>query len=333
MTKRIAINGFGRIGRLVLRRLLDVEPNLEVVAVNDLTEPEVLAYLFKHDTAFGAFPGTVDFSDNQLIINGKKLTVYSEKDASQLPWSAEKIDVVVESTGFYTSTEKATAHLTAGAKKVLISAPAGDMKTIVQSVNNEILTADDRIISVASCTTNGLAPMAKALHDAFEIKVGSMTTIHAYTGNQALVDGPKSNLRSSRAAAMNIIPLSTGAAKAIGLVIPELNGKLNGHAHRVPAIDGSVVELVSVLREKVTVEEVNDIMKKATIDNPSFGYNEEQIVSSDVIGSSFGSLFDATQTDVTSFGDNQIVKTVAWYDNEFGFVTQLVRTLAEYTAL
>ena len=298
---KIGINGFGRIGRLVLRRLLEVKSNVEVVAINDLTSPKILAYLLKHDSNYGPFPWSIDFT---------------------------------EDTGFYTSTEKANAHLDAGAKKVLISAPAGDMKTIVFNVNDDTMDANDRIISVASCTTNCLAPMAKALHDSFGIQLGTMTTIHAYTGTQSLVDGPRGkDLRASRAAAENIIPHTTGAAKAIGLVIPALSGKLKGHAQRVPVKTGSVTELVSILGKKVTAEEVNNALKKATQNNESFGYTDEEIVSSDVIGSHFGSVFDATQTEITEVGDLQLVKTVAWYDNEYGFVTQLIRTLDKFIKL
>ena len=314
---KIGINGFGRIGRLVLRRLLEVKSDVEVVAINDLTSPKILAYLLKHDSNYGQFPWSVDFTEDALIVDGKEIAVYAEKDARNIPWKAKGADIIVECTGFYTSGEKSQAHLDAGAKKVLISAPAGDT-----------------IISVASCTTNCLAPMAKALHDSFGIKVGTMTTIHAYTGTQSLVDGPRGkDLRASRAAAENIIPHTTGAAKAIGLVIPELSGKLKGHAQRVPVKTGSVTELVSLLSQKVTVEEVNDVMKKATTHNESFGYTDEDIVSSDVIGSHFGSVFDATQTEVTEVGDLQLVKTVAWYDNEYGFVTQLVRTLEKFIKL
>lgn len=331
---KIGINGFGRIGRLVLRRLLEVKSDVEVVAINDLTSPKILAYLLKHDSNYGQFPWSVDFTEDALIVDGKEIAVYAEKDARNIPWKAKGADTIVECTGFYTSGEKSQAHLDAGAKKVLISAPAGDMKTIVYHVNEDTLAASDTIISVASCTTNCLAPMAKALHDSFGIKVGTMTTIHAYTGTQSLVDGPRGkDLRASRAAAENIIPHTTGAAKAIGLVIPELSGKLKGHAQRVPVKTGSVTELVSLLSQKVTVEEVNDVMKKATTHNESFGYTDEDIVSSDVIGSHFGSVFDATQTEVMEVGDLQLVKTVAWYDNEYGFVTQLVRTLEKFIKL
>ena len=328
---KLGINGFGRIGRLVLRRLLEVDSPLEVVAINDLTSPKVRAYLFKHDSNYGPFPWSVDFTEDALIVDGKKITVYAEKEAQHIPWKAVGAELIVECTGFYTSADKAQAHLTAGAKKVLISAPAGDMKTIVYNVNDDTLDANDTIISVASCTTNCLAPMAKVLHDAFGIKVGTMTTIHAYTGTQSLVDGPRGkDLRASRAAAENIIPHTTGAAKAIGLVIPELSGKLKGHAQRVPTKTGSVTELVSVLEKKVSAEEVNQAMKNAAVNNESFGYTEEEIVSSDVIGSHFGSIYDATQLEIAEVGDLQLVKTVAWYDNEYGFVTQLIRVLDKF---
>ena len=328
---KLGINGFGRIGRLVLRRLLEVNSPLDVVAINDLTSPKVLAYLLKHDSNYGPFPWSVDFTEDALIVNGKKITVYAEKEARHIPWKAVGAELIVECTGFYTSTEKAQAHLDAGAKKVLISAPAGDMKTIVYNVNDDTLTADDTIISVASCTTNCLAPMAKVLNDAFGIKLGTMTTIHAYTGTQSLVDGPRGkDLRASRAAAENIIPHTTGAAKAIGLVIPALSGKLKGHAQRVPTKTGSVTELVSILEKKVTADEVNQAMKKAAENNESFGYTEEEIVSSDIIGSHFGSIYDATQLEVAEAGDLQLVKTVAWYDNEYGFVTQLIRVLDKF---
>ena len=328
---KLGINGFGRIGRLVLRRLLEVDSPLEVVAINDLTSPKVLAYLLKHDSNYGPFPWSVDFTEDALIVDGKKITVYAEKEAQHIPWKAVGAELIVECTGFYTSADKAQAHLTAGAKKVLISAPAGDMKTIVYNVNDDTLDANDTIISVASCTTNCLAPMAKVLHDAFGIKVGTMTTIHAYTGTQSLVDGPRGkDLRASRAAAENIIPHTTGAAKAIGLVIPELSGKLKGHAQRVPTKTGSVTELVSVLEKKVSAEEVNQAMKSAAANNESVGYTEEEIVSSDVIGSHFGSIYDATQLEIAEVGDLQLVKTVAWYDNEYGFVTQLIRVLDKF---
>ncbi|WP_059216579.1 type I glyceraldehyde-3-phosphate dehydrogenase [Escherichia albertii] len=331
---KIGINGFGRIGRLVLRRLLEVKSDIEVVAINDLTSPKILAYLLKHDSNYGPFPWSVDFTEDSLIVDGKSIAVYAEKEAKNIPWKAKDAQIVVECTGFYTSAEKSQAHLDAGAKKVLISAPAGEMKTIVYNVNDDTLDSNDTIVSVASCTTNCLAPMAKALHDSFGIEVGTMTTIHAYTGTQSLVDGPRGkDLRASRAAAENIIPHTTGAAKAIGLVIPELSGKLRGHAQRVPVKTGSVTELVSILGKKVTAEEVNNALKKATTNNESFGYTDEEIVSSDIIGSHFGSVFDATQTEITAVGDLQLVKTVAWYDNEYGFVTQLIRTLEKFAKL
>ncbi|EFJ3324531.1 type I glyceraldehyde-3-phosphate dehydrogenase, partial [Escherichia coli] len=319
--KRIGINGFGRIGRLVLRRLLETGLDIDVVAINDLTSPDVLAYLLKYDSNYGPFKGTVSHAENAIIVNGKTINVFAEKNAHDIPWGSLGVDTVVECTGFYTSAEKANAHIEAGAGKVLISAPAGDMKTIVYNVNDDTLSPEDKIISVASCTTNCLAPVAKALNDAFGIKVGTMTTVHAYTGTQALVDGPRGkDLRASRAAAENIIPHTTGAAKAIGLVIPELNGKLKGHAQRIPVKTGSVTELVTVLSKKVTVDEVNSALKAVTLGNESFGYTDDPVVSSDIIGIHFGSVFDSTQTEVTEFDDIQLVKTVSWYDNEYGFV-------------
>ncbi|MCJ2975874.1 type I glyceraldehyde-3-phosphate dehydrogenase, partial [Escherichia coli] len=315
--KRIGINGFGRIGRLVLRRLLETGLDIDVVAINDLTSPDVLAYLLKYDSNYGPFKGTVSHAENAIIVNGKTINVFAEKNAHDIPWGSLGVDTVVECTGFYTSAEKANAHIEAGAGKVLISAPAGDMKTIVYNVNDDTLSPEDKIISVASCTTNCLAPVAKALNDAFGIKVGTMTTVHAYTGTQALVDGPRGkDLRASRAAAENIIPHTTGAAKAIGLVIPELNGKLKGHAQRIPVKTGSVTELVTVLSKKVTVDEVNSALKAVTLGNESFGYTDDPVVSSDIIGIHFGSVFDSTQTEVTEFDGIQLVKTVSWYDNE-----------------
>jgi len=332
--KKIGINGFGRIGRLVLRRILEQQEAVEVVAINDLTSPEMLAYLLKYDSNYGTFHGEVSVEGNALLVNGKKITVFAEKEAKNIPWGSLGVDVVIECTGFYTSAEKAQAHLDAGAGKVLISAPAGEMKTIVYNVNHDTISAEDKIISVASCTTNCLAPMAKALHDSFGIKVGTMTTIHAYTGTQALVDGPRGkDFRSSRAAAENIIPHSTGAAKAIGLVIPALTGKLKGHAQRVPTKTGSVTELVSILEKKVTVDEINAALQRACENNESFKYTDDQIVSTDVIGVPYGSIFDATQTEISEAGDVQLVKTVSWYDNEYGFVTQLVRVLHLYVTL
>jgi glyceraldehyde 3-phosphate dehydrogenase len=332
--KKIGINGFGRIGRLVLRRILEQKEAVEIVAINDLTSPEMLAYLLKYDSNYGAFPVSVSAEGNNLVVDGKNIQVFAEKDAKNIPWGQLGVDVVIECTGFYTSADKAQAHIDAGAKKVLISAPAGDMKTIVFNVNDDTLDAADTIISVASCTTNCLAPMAKALNDSFGIKVGTMTTVHAYTGTQALVDGPRGkDFRASRAAAENVIPHTTGAAKAIGLVIPALSGKLKGHAQRVPVKTGSVTELVSVLDKKVTVDEINAALKKACENNESFKYTDDPIVSSDVIGVPFGSIFDATQTEISEAGDIQLVKTVSWYDNEYGFVTQLVRVLHKFSSL
>ncbi|ADU69253.1 type I glyceraldehyde-3-phosphate dehydrogenase [Pantoea sp. At-9b] len=332
--KKIGINGFGRIGRLVLRRLLEQKEPVEIVAINDLTSPEMLAYLLKYDSNYGAFPATVSAEGQSLVVGGNSIKVFAEKEAKNIPWGDLGVDVVIECTGFYTSAEKAQAHLDAGAKKVLISAPAGEMKTIVFNVNDDTLTADDTIISVASCTTNCLAPMAKALNDSFGIKVGTMTTVHAYTGTQALVDGPRGkDFRASRAAAENVIPHTTGAAKAIGLVIPALSGKLKGHAQRVPVKTGSVTELVSVLDKKVTAAEINAALKLACENNESFLYTDDPIVSSDVVGLPFGSIFDATQTEISEAGDIQLVKTVSWYDNEYGFVTQLVRVLHKFSHL
>ncbi|WP_416412473.1 type I glyceraldehyde-3-phosphate dehydrogenase [Pantoea sp. App145] len=332
--KKIGINGFGRIGRLVLRRILEQKEAVEIVAINDLTSPEMLAYLLKYDSNYGAFPVSVSAEGNNLVVDGKSIQVFAEKDAKNIPWGQLGVDVVIECTGFYTSADKAQAHIDAGAKKVLISAPAGDMKTIVFNVNDDTLDAADTIISVASCTTNCLAPMAKALNDSFGIKVGTMTTVHAYTGTQALVDGPRGkDFRASRAAAENVIPHTTGAAKAIGLVIPALSGKLKGHAQRVPVKTGSVTELVSVLDKKVTVDEINAALQKACENNESFKYTDDPIVSSDVIGVPFGSIFDATQTEISEAGDIQLVKTVSWYDNEYGFVTQLVRVLHKFSSL
>ncbi|MBD5429446.1 type I glyceraldehyde-3-phosphate dehydrogenase [Lactobacillus sp.] len=329
MTVKVGINGFGRIGRLTLRRILKVNnPNIEVVAINDLTSPKMLAHLFKYDTIHGTFEGDVKADEDAIYVDGKKIVVYAYKDASQIPWvNNDGVDLVIESTGFYTSKEKSQAHLDAGVKKVLISAPAGDMKTIVYNINHDTIAPDDKIISAGSCTTNSLAPLAYYLNKEFGIKAGTMTTIHAYTSSQKLQDSPAGNVRAARAAAENTIPHSTGAAKAIGLVIPELNGKLKGHAQRVPVRDGSETELVTVLDKKVTEEEVNAAIKKYTENNPSFGYNDDGIVSSDIVGTTFGGIFDPTQTEVTTAGDTQLVKTVSWYDNENGFVSQMVRTL------
>ena len=336
MTTKVGINGFGRIGRLAFRRIAEVSNDLEVVAINDLTSPAMLAHLLKYDTAHGQFDAEISATENALVVNGKEIPVYAEADARNIPWVKNNgVDLVLESTGFYTSEEKASAHLEAGAKKVLISAPAGKVKTIVYGVNDDTLTADDKIVSAASCTTNCLAPLAKAVNDAFGIKAGTMTTIHAYTATQKLQDGPDrgGNVRNARAAAQNTIPHSTGAAKAIGLVIPELNGKLDGHALRVPTITGSLTELVVTLDKDVTAEEVNAAVKKYTENNASFGYNDDEIVSSDIIGTTYGSVFDPTQTQVLGEGASQVVKVVAWYDNESGFTAQMIRTLEKFASM
>ncbi len=330
---KVAINGFGRIGRLVFRQIYNME-GIDVVAINDLTSPAVLAHLLKYDSAQGKFNVPVTSTDNAIIVNGHEVKIYAQKDPAQIPWGQHDVDVVIESTGFFTDKEKAEAHLKAGAKRVVISAPAtGDLKTVVFNVNHAILDGSETIISCASCTTNCLAPMAKVLSDNYQILAGSMTTIHAYTNDQNTLDAPhpKGDLRRARAAAQNIVPNSTGAAKAIGLVLPELKGKLDGGAQRVPTITGSLTELVSVLGKKVTLEEVNAAMKAAA--NESFGYNEDEIVSTDIIGTHFGSLFDATQTKVITVGDTQIVKTVSWYDNEMSYVSQLVRTVKHFAGL
>ncbi len=330
---KVAINGFGRIGRLVYRQIYNME-GIDVVAVNDLTNPEQLAHLLKYDSAQGRFNETVTHSDNSITVNGHEVMVYAQKDPSQIPWGKHEVDVVIESTGFFADAEKAQAHITAGAKKVVISAPAtGDLKTVVFNVNHSILDGSETIISCASCTTNCLAPMAKTLNDSFGIKSGIMSTIHAYTNDQNTLDAPhpKNDLRRARAAAQNIVPNSTGAAKAIGLVLPELKGKLDGGAQRVPVITGSVTELYSILDKKVTVEEINAAMKAAS--NESFGYNTDEIVSSDIIGITYGSLFDATQTKVMEAGGAQLVKTVSWYDNENSYVSQLVRTVQYFATL
>lgn len=336
MTVKVGINGFGRIGRLAYRRIKEVSDDIEVVAINDLTSPVMLAQLLQFDSTHGTYPGTVTATDNSIVIDGEETRVYAEPDASKIPWVAEQgVDIVLECTGFYTSEAKAQAHLDAGVKRVVISAPAGDMKTIVYNVNDDTLDANDKIISAGSCTTNCLAPMAYYLNKDFGIKVGTMTTVHAYTSTQMLLDGPVrgGNLRAARSAADNTIPHSTGAAKAIGLVIPELKGRLQGHAQRVPVVDGSLTELVTVLDKKVTADEINAAMKKYTENNPSYGYDDRQIVSSDIIGSTFGSVFDPTQTEVTSYEDLQLVKTVAWYDNEYGFTCQMIRLLEKFANL
>ena len=332
MKKRLAINGFGRIGRLAFRKIWE-EGELEIAAINDLTNPKMLSHLLKYDSVQGAFSGhEIDYTESSIIVDNKEIPVYSESDASKLPWKELDIDVVLECTGFYTSKSKSQAHIDAGAKKVLISAPAGnDLPTIVFNVNHDKLTADDKIVSAASCTTNCLAPMAKVLNDYRELRTGFMTTIHAYTGDQMLLDGPhrKGDLRRARAGAINIVPTSSGAASAIGLVIPELDGKLIGSAQRVPVPSGSITILDATLKDEtdtVSVEGINEAMKKAA--NDSFGYNEEEIVSSDVIGMSYGSLFDATETLAQKCGTHIYeVRIVAWYDNEMSYVSQMVRTL------
>ena len=332
-TVKVAINGFGRIGRLVYRQIYDMK-GIDVVAINDLTSPAVLAHLLKYDSAQGRFGQDVKSTENAIVVNGDEVKVYAQKDPAQIPWSSHDVDVVIECTGFFTDKAKAEAHLTAGAKRVVISAPAtGDLKTVVFNVNHAILDGTENVISCASCTTNCLAPMAKTLNDSFGIVTGIMSTIHAYTNDQNTLDAPhpKGDLRRARAAAANIVPNSTGAAKAIGLVLPELKGKLDGGAQRVPVITGSVTELYSILEKTVTVEEINAAMKAAS--NESFGYNEDEIVSSDVIGISFGSLFDSTQTKVMTMGDKQMVKTVSWYDNEMSYVSQLVRTVHHFAGL
>ena len=332
-TVKVAINGFGRIGRLVYRQIFNME-GIEVVAINDLTSPKVLAHLLKYDSAQGRFGQDVKSTDSSIVVNGKEVKIYAQRDPAQIPWGQHNVDVVIESTGFFTDKAKAEAHITAGAKKVIISAPAtGEMKTVVFNVNHTILDGSETVISGASCTTNCLAPMAQALNNSFTIEAGSMTTIHAYTNDQNTLDAPhaKGDLRRARAAAANIVPNSTGAAKAIGLVLPELKGKLDGSAQRVPVITGSVTELTAIVAKKTTVEEVNAAMKAAS--NESFGYTTDEIVSTDVIGISFGSLFDATQTKVITVGDKQLVKVVSWYDNEMSYVSQLVRTVKYFAGL
>ncbi|MBO5449971.1 MAG: type I glyceraldehyde-3-phosphate dehydrogenase [Lachnospiraceae bacterium] len=332
MAVKVAINGFGRIGRLAFRQMFGAE-GYEVVAINDLTSPKMLAHLLKYDSSQGKYAkaDTVVAGEDSITVDGKTLKIYKEPDANNCPWGELGVDVVLECSGFYTSKEKAQAHINAGAKKVVISAPAGnDLPTIVYNVNHTTLTADDKIISAASCTTNCLAPMAKALNDLAGIKSGIMSTIHAYTGDQMILDGPqrKGDLRRSRAGAVNIVPNSTGAAKAIGLVIPELNGKLIGSAQRVPTPTGSTTILVATVEKSVTKEEINAAMKAAATE--SFGYNEEEIVSSDIVGSTYGSIFDATQTMV---GEDNLVQVVSWYDNENSYTSQMVRTIKYFAEL
>ena len=337
MAVKVAINGFGRIGRLAFRQMFGAE-GYEVVAINDLTKPSMLAHLLKYDSAQGRYNHDVTADDEAgtITVDAKTIKIYSEKNAADLPWKALDIDVVLECTGFYTSKEKSQAHIDAGAKKVVISAPAGkDLKTIVFSVNENTLTADDTIISAASCTTNCLAPMAKALNDYAPIQSGIMTTVHAFTGDQMVLDGPhrKGDLRRARAAAVNIVPNSTGAAKAIGLVIPELNGKLIGSAQRIPTMTGSTTILIAVVKgADVSKEGINAAMKAAS--NESYGYTEEQLVSSDIIGMTYGSLFDATQTMVSKVDDDTYqVQVVSWYDNENSYVSQMVRTIKYFAEL
>ena len=342
MAVKVAINGFGRIGRLAFRQMFEAE-GYEVVAINDLTSPKMLAHLLKYDTAQGSFLGkigenkhTVEATEDSIIVDGKEIKIYAIKDAKDCPWGEIGVDVVLECTGFYTSKEKSMAHIAAGAKKVVISAPAGnDLKTIVYSVNEKTLTKEDQVISAASCTTNCLAPMADTLNKTYPIVSGIMTTVHAYTGDQMILDGPqrKGDLRRARAGAQNIVPNTTGAAKAIGLVIPELNGKLIGSAQRVPVPTGSTTILVAVVKGKdVTKEAINAAMKAAA--SESFGYNEDQIVSSDVIGMRYGSLFDATQTMVAKIDDDTYqVQVVSWYDNENSYTSQMVRTIKYFAEL
>ena len=342
MSVKVAINGFGRIGRLAFRQMFGAE-GYEVVAINDLTSPAMLAHLLKYDTAQGSYIGrigehkhTVSATEDSIVVDGKEIKIYAEKNAVDCPWGKLDVDVVLECTGFYTSKEKSMAHIAAGAKKVVISAPAGkDLKTIVFSVNEKTLTPDDQVISAASCTTNCLAPMAKTLNETYPIQSGIMTTVHAYTGDQMILDGPqrKGDLRRARAGAQNIVPNSTGAAKAIGLVIPELNGKLIGSAQRVPVPTGSTTILVAVVKGKdVTKEAINAAMKAAA--SESFGYNEDPIVSSDVIGMRYGSLFDATQTMVAKIDDDTYqVQVVSWYDNENSYVSQMCRTIKHFATL
>ncbi|WP_027108594.1 type I glyceraldehyde-3-phosphate dehydrogenase [Lacticigenium naphthae] len=331
MTVKVAINGFGRIGRLALRRIMEIDTELEVVAINDLTDNKDLAYLLKYDTAQGRFPHDIEIKGDSLVVGDKVIKSFAEKDASKLPWGDLGIDIVLECTGFYVTKEKSQAHIDAGAKRVLISAPAkGDLKTIVFGVNHESIETNDTIISAASCTTNCLAPMVNVLNKEFGLNRGLMSTIHAYTSTQVLQDSPGG--RKSRAGAANAIPASTGAAKAVGLVIPEVDGKIDGTAVRIPVITGSMTELYSVLEKDVTEEQVNSAMKKYSSD--AFVYNEDEIVSSDIIGLDAGSVFDSTLTKVIEGSDGgKLVKTVAWYDNEYGFTGNMVRTLEYFSSL
>ena len=333
MTVKVGINGFGRIGRLAFRRIQEVK-GLEVVAINDLTDANMLAHLLKYDTTQGRFNGEVEVLEGAFKVNGNEVKVLSNPNPNEIPWGDLGVDIVLEATGFFTSKEKAELHLQGGAKRVVITAPGGDdVPTVVFNTNHDILTGKETVISGASCTTNCLAPMADVLNKEFGVVEGLMTTIHAYTGDQNTLDAPHKggDFRRARAAAENIIPNTTGAAKAIGLVIPELKGKLDGAAQRVPVATGSLTELVTVLDKKVTVEEVNAAMKAAA--NESYGYTEDPIVSSDIVGITYGSLYDATQTKVMTVGDHQLVKTVAWYDNEMSYTAQLVRTLEHFANL
>ena len=336
MAVKVAINGFGRIGRLAFRQMFGAE-GYEIVAINDLTSPTMLAHLLKYDSAQGryALGDTVVAGEDSITVDGKEIKIYAKPNPEELPWGELNVDVVLECTGFFASKDKAAAHIKAGAKKVVISAPAGnDLPTVVFNVNHEVLKASDTVISAASCTTNCLAPMAQALNDLAKIKSGIMSTIHAYTGDQMVLDGPqrKGDLRRSRAAAVNIVPNSTGAAKAVGLVIPELNGKLIGSAQRVPTPTGSTTILVAVVEGTVTKEQVNAAMKAAA--NESFGYTEEELVSSDIIGIKFGSLFDATQTMVSPMDNGCTqVQVVSWYDNENSYTSQMVRTIKYFAEL
>jgi glyceraldehyde 3-phosphate dehydrogenase len=332
-TVKVAINGFGRIGRLVYRQIYKMD-GIDVVAINDLTSPKVLAHLLKYDSAQGRFGEDVKSTEDSIVVNNDTIKIYAQKDPAQIPWKDHDVDVVLECTGFFTDKTKAEAHLKAGAKRVVISAPAtGDLKTVVFNVNHNILDGSETVISCASCTTNCLAPMAQVLDEKYGIANALMTTVHAYTNDQNTQDAPhpKGDLRRARAAAQNIVPNTTGAAKAIGLVLPNLKGKMDGTAQRVPTLTGSLTELTSVLNKKVTLEEVNAAMKAAS--NESFGYTTDEIVSSDIIGMTYGSLFDATQTRVQTVGDTQLVRTVSWYDNEMSYVSQLVRTVKYFAGL
>ena len=332
--KKIAINGFGRIGRLTFRTLWG-NPNIDIVAINDLTSPETLAHLLKYDSAHGNFKiDKIESGKDFIVVDGKKIDIFSERDPKNLPWAKEGIDLVIEATGFFASKEASEAHIKAGAKKVIITAPAkGDLKTIVFDVNHKILDGSDKIISGASCTTNALAPVAKVLNDKWGIKLGIMTTVHAFTNDQRTADSPHSDLRRSRAASVNIIPTSTGAAVAIGLVIPELKGKLDGMAMRVPVVTGSVVDLAFELNNEATVEEINQAMKKCSKVSAALGYTEDPIVSTDIIGSQYGSIFDSLLTKKIEVNGKGLYKIITWYDNEMSYVNQLARTILYFIEL